>query len=78
MAAGSYEVIQYNRNNGKDCAGLRGIIWTALFLHSINAIFCLINIAKLEMKLCVFNAVCTLGVTELIAIVWLQVGYFTS
>lgn len=78
LALGSYKVIQYNRANGKDCAGLRGIHWTGMLLHWLNAMICLLNLCKLETKVCFFNAICTIGIIEMIVIAWLQVGYFNS
>lgn len=78
MASGSYEVIKYNERERSDCGGLRIILWSALFLHSINTFVTLINVCGLEMKICCYDAIVTLGVVEMIAIVWLQVGYFNA
>lgn len=78
MASGSYEVIQYNKLEKEDCAGLRIISWSALVLHAINSLVTLINICGLEMKVCCYDAIVTLGVVEMIMIIWLQVGYFNA
>ena len=78
MAAGSYEVIIYNKQEREDCAGLRIVLWSALLLHTINTFVTLINLCGLETKMCRYNAISTLGVIEMIFIVWLQVGYFNA
>ena len=78
MAGGSYEVIISNIKDREDCAGLRVILWSALILHTINTFVTLINLCGLETKCCFYNAVCTLAVVEMIAIVWLQVVYFNA
>ena len=78
MAGGSYEVIEYNKLEREDCAGLRVILFSAFILHGINSLVTLINVCGLEMKLCCYDAICTLGVIEMIMIVWLQVGYFNA
>ena len=78
MSLGSYQAIQYNRNYGKDCAGLRSVIWTSMLLHWMNALLCFMNLCKLETKICFYNAICTIGIIEMIVIAWLQVGYFNS
>ena len=49
-----------------------------MVLHGLNAILCMINLCGLEIRLCNFNAICTLGFVELLALVWLQWGYFNA
>ena len=78
LAIGSSKVIDYNREYSQDCEGMRGVVWTSMLMHAVNSVFCLINLAKLETKLCFFNLILFLGIAELIAMAWLQWGYFNA
>ena len=73
--AGTYMVLD---NNGTDCGNLRFNMYLIICLHGVNIFMCLINLCKLEVKLCNQNAICGFVIFELSMLTFMQVTYFSS
>ena len=79
---GTYLIIDYNTESTgqtvSGCGNLKFTLWLVICMHAVNIVMGLLNLCKLETKICNQNFICALMLYEIAMLVLMQVTYFNS